>query len=89
MDRIHESCDLRRHILDVRRRTLGPDDPATLGSLENLANTLQRNGDLDEARVMYGNLLTKRTQLLAADHPDTQRTAELLSAIDEDFGVDP
>lgn len=41
MGQVRESCELRRRILDVRNRTLGPDDPTTLSSLENLANTLQ------------------------------------------------
>ncbi len=42
MGQVPESCELRRRILDVRSRTLGPDDPTTLSSLENLANTLRR-----------------------------------------------
>ncbi len=41
MGQVPESCELRRRILDVRSRTLGPDDPATLSSFENLANTLR------------------------------------------------
>jgi eukaryotic-like serine/threonine-protein kinase len=42
MGQVLESCELRRRILDVRSRTLGPDDPTTLSSLENLATTLRR-----------------------------------------------
>ena len=48
LDLLSGSCELRRHILDVRNRTLGPDDPVTLNSLERLANALQWIGELDE-----------------------------------------
>jgi hypothetical protein len=43
MGQVSESCDMRRHILHVRNRTLGPDDPATLSSLEQLATRSGRS----------------------------------------------
>ncbi len=42
MGQVPEACELRRRVFDVRNRTLGPDDPTTLSSLEILANTLRR-----------------------------------------------
>ena len=84
-----ETCELRRHILDVRNRTLGLDDLTTLSSLENLASSLQWIDEVDEARVLYENLLAKRIRLLGKDHPDTQRTREMLHAIDQDLETDP
>jgi hypothetical protein len=89
MGQVSESCELRRHILDVRSRTLGPDHPATLNSLEHLANTLLSIDQLDEAKVMYENLLTKRIRLVGADHPDTQRTRDVLRTIGPDLLADP
>ena len=89
MGRGPESAARRRHILEVRNRTLGPDDPTSLRSLENLAHTLQRTGELQEAKVMGQDLLAKRISVLPADHPDLQRTRELLRAIDQDLGTDP
>jgi hypothetical protein len=75
LGQIVEACELRRHILSVRNRTLGPDDLTTLNSLENLANTLRWIDEDDEAKVIYESLLAKRTRLLGADHPDTPRAA--------------
>ncbi|MGA8725794.1 MAG: tetratricopeptide repeat protein [Acidimicrobiales bacterium] len=86
---ITEACELRRHILGVRNRTLGPDDLTTLGSLEHLANTLERIDEFDEAKVIYESLLAKRIRLLGADHSDTQRTRDMLIAIDGDSETDP
>jgi hypothetical protein len=84
-----ETCELRRHILGVRIRTLGPDDLTTLSSLENLANTLEWIDEIDEAEVIYESLLEKRIRLLGADHPETLRTREMLMAIDRDPETDP
>ncbi len=89
LGQVTESCELRRRIVDVRNRTLGPDALTTLSSLENLATTLKRIDEVDEAKVIYENLLTKRIRLLGADHPDTQRTREMLSVIDHALGSDP
>jgi hypothetical protein len=89
MGRGPESSERRRRIVHVRSRTLGPDDPTTLSSLENLANTLQRIGALNEAKVICEDLLTTRIRVLPADHLDIARTRELLRAIDQDLGTDP
>ncbi len=86
LELVPESCALRRRILEVRNRTLGADDPRTLGSLENLATTLLWLNELDEARVIGLNLLEKRVRLLGEDHADTQRARELLVAIDDALG---
>lgn len=82
-----ESSALRRRILQVRDRTLGPDDPRTLRSLENLAGTLQRIDELHEAKVVCEDLLARRIRVLPADHPDVERSRELLRAIDRDLGI--
>ena len=83
-----DSCELRKHILDVRTRTLGPDDPTTLRSLENVAIALQWIDEVDEAKVIYQNVLAKRVRLLGRDHPETQRTRERLIAIDQPLETD-
>jgi hypothetical protein len=54
-----------------------------------LANTLLSIDQLDEAKVMYENLLTKRIRLVGADHPDTQRTRDVLRTIGPDLLADP
>jgi hypothetical protein len=82
------SAERRRRIADVRNRTLGPDDPTTLTSLENLANTLQRIGEINEAIVICEDVLTTRSRVLPAEHPDIERTRELLRAIEHDLGTE-
>ena len=86
LELVPEACALRRRILDVRNRTLGADDPRTLGSLENLATTLLWLHELDEAKVIGRSLLEKRVRLLGEDHADSQRARELLVAIDDTQG---
>ena len=59
----------------------------TLNLLERLANALERIDELDEAKVIYENLLAGRVRLLGTDHPDTVRTRGLLVSIDPDLEV--
>jgi tetratricopeptide (TPR) repeat protein len=50
---VDEAVRIYRHLLDVRSRTLGPDDSKTLDSLQNLAIALYMNRlDLPDAKVM-------------------------------------
>ena len=84
-----ESAARRRHIVDIRKRTLGPENPATLHSLENLAHTLRDIDELPEAEAICEELLATRIRVLPADHPDIVRTRELRHAIDQDVAADP
>jgi len=83
MGQFTEACEQRRHIVSVRTRTLGPDDPSTLSSLENLAGALQWIDEFDEAQLMYESLLDRRSRSLGVAHPDTERTRDLLSALEK------
>ena len=86
MGHVTEACEQRRRIVSVRTETLGPDDPATLSSLENLANTLQRLDEVDEARLICQSLLERRIRLLGVDHADTERTRGMLVALENGAG---
>jgi tetratricopeptide (TPR) repeat protein len=86
LDLRSEVCRLRRHIVEVRTRTLGPDDPATLRSLESLAVALWRVGELEEAGVTAGSLLRTRARLLGDDHADTQLARDMLAGIERTPG---
>jgi hypothetical protein len=88
MGQFAEACEQRRQIVSVRTRTLGPDDPSTLSSLENLAGTLQWIDEFDEARLIYESLLERRSRSLGTAHPDTERTREVLSALEKDAQTD-
>jgi hypothetical protein len=79
---LEEAIRLYRHILDVRVRTVGVDDPETLDTLESLARVLIRADQLAEARVLATSLLEQRTRVLGAEHSDTSGARELLASIE-------
>lgn len=53
LEEVPEACELRRHIFEVRNRTLGPDDPTTLDSRQSLARILQWVGELGESNGVH------------------------------------
>ena len=58
-------------MLDLSRRVLGPEHPDTLVSMNNLAATLQAQGDLAGARGLQEQVLDLSRRVLGAEHPDT------------------
>jgi len=58
-------------VLEARRRTLGPEHPDTLTSLNNLALTLRAQGDLSRARALHEEELEICRRILGPEHPDT------------------
>jgi eukaryotic-like serine/threonine-protein kinase len=83
LEQFHEACVLQRQIVDVRTRTLGQDDPATLGSLRNLAVTLWWLGEVEEARVIALSVLGQIQRLYGHDDPRTQQARELINDLGE------
>jgi hypothetical protein len=77
-----EADPLFRHVLDVRGRTRGPDDPGTLEALELLIRVLMRTDGLAEAKIMATSLVERRTKVLGQEHADTLTARELLDSID-------
>ena len=53
---------------------LGPNHPHTLASRNNLANTYQEAGRLDEAITLHEQNLKDRTRILGPNHPHTLTT---------------
>jgi len=83
LDEVDAAVRIYRHLLEVRSRTLGPDDPKTLDALQNLAIVLYMNRlDLPEAKVMARSLIEKRTRLLGTDDKKTMTAHDLLDAIE-------
>jgi non-specific serine/threonine protein kinase/serine/threonine-protein kinase len=63
-------------------RILGPKDPQTLNSLDELGWTLSREGRYAESEKMQRKVLEVRTQVLGSEHPDTARSmAHLAEAL--------
>ena len=57
--------------LEFKNHILGTEHPSTLTSMNNLAVTLQAQGELERAREIHEKVLEKRRRLLGAEHPDT------------------
>jgi Tetratricopeptide repeat len=50
---------------------LGEDHPDTLGSMNNLAETLRSQGDLTGARELQEQVLSICRRVSGEEHPDT------------------
>ena len=78
-------------VLDARRRLLGPEHPATVGSMNNLAIALADLGDVAGAAELHRQVLDARRRLLGPEHPDTlssmNNLAETLRALGDAAGA--
>jgi len=77
-----EALAVFRELVDVQGRLLGPDDPATLASLRDLALTLARLGRLREAKVVAENLADGTARVHGVDHESTKDARLLLDRIE-------
>jgi len=66
-------------LITTQAGTLGAEHPDTLGTANNLANTLRLQGDYAGARTRYEVVLAVQTRTLGAEHPDTLSTANNLA----------
>lgn len=57
--------------LDLRRRTLGAENPATLKAGSHLAEALHDQGRHSEAEPLIAQVLNSQRRVLGAEHPDT------------------
>ena len=57
--------------VDLLDETLGPDQPRTLASRNNLASAYLSAGRINEAIPLFEQNLADRERVLGADHPDT------------------
>ena len=58
-------------VLEVSRHILGEEHPDTLGSMNNLAETLRAQGDLAAARGLQEKVLEVRRRIQGEEHPNT------------------
>lgn len=70
--------ELHREILDIRSRTLGPDNPATLESKLNLASACLALKDRPGAEKLLKEVLAVQERILGPKHPDTLSTRQML-----------
>ena len=67
----NDSAKLLRVVVEIRAALRGADDPYTLTSMHNLAETYRQQGKMTEAAKMHEEVLAKRRTILGDDHPDT------------------
>jgi tetratricopeptide (TPR) repeat protein len=60
-----------RKASSLRKQVLGPEHPATLASMSNLALMLDRRGKYEEAEAMNRQELECTKKVLGTEHPDT------------------
>ena len=65
------ATDLERQSLDIRRRVLGPEDPDTLNSMDELAGALSESGHYAEAAKMFREELDIERRVLGPENPQT------------------
>jgi tetratricopeptide (TPR) repeat protein/predicted Ser/Thr protein kinase len=68
--------------VELRKRTLGPEHPDTLSSMNELGNLYNYEGKYAAAEALLSQVLAARQRLLGSEHKDTLATmSDLASAI--------
>jgi len=73
-------------ILKEQERTLGPEHPDTLGSINNLGILLSDQGDYAGAEPLYRRVMEARERILGPEHPDTLDSINNLGVLLGDQG---
>jgi hypothetical protein len=73
---LKEAEALFLHVLEKRKRVLGPEHPDTLASMSNLATTWRSLGSNVRASVMMRECSELRRNLLGSNHPATVESLE-------------
>jgi eukaryotic-like serine/threonine-protein kinase len=69
--RLAEAEKLERETLEISRRVLGMDHPNTLGSMSNLASTLDNEWRYADAEQLQREAVDIQRRVLGAEHPHT------------------
>ena len=81
-----EAQPLYMRALDIREKVLGPDDPDTARSLNNLASVYEHQGHYKQAEPLYKRALNINEKALGPNHPDTATSLNNLAAIYDSQG---
>jgi hypothetical protein len=63
---------MKKEVLEKRRRILGEEHPSTISAMNNLANTLGEQGQLDEAITILEVAVQKMKRIHGEEHPHTE-----------------
>jgi len=72
--RLQDAEKLQRETLVIRRRSLSPEHPDTLGSMEELAVIPDMLHRYTEAAELYRGTIEVQRRILGPDHPVTAST---------------
>jgi tetratricopeptide (TPR) repeat protein len=78
-DRLPEAIELFETTIRQREDELGPDDPDTLTSYNNLADALNTDGQFDRAIVIHRTVFQRRKDSVGEDHPHALLTRHNLA----------
>jgi hypothetical protein len=66
-----EAYAVKRFIVDKQASLYGQEHSSTITAMNNLANTLGKQGQLEEAASMEKKILKKIRRILSEEHPNT------------------
>ena len=82
--RMEETRAFLERTLELQRRVLGEDDPATLTTMHDLADALHDLGRRAEAQPLHERALEARRRILGPEHPDTLQSMNDLADVYRD-----
>jgi len=82
-----EAVRIQEKVLGWTEQNLGPEHPATAGSLNSLAGLYDSQGAYAKAEPLYLRALAIRKKALGPDHPDTARSLNNLAVLYRNQGA--
>jgi non-specific serine/threonine protein kinase/serine/threonine-protein kinase len=70
LGRYEEAKQEFQRAIELREQELGPDDPSTLKSINDLAVVYQKAGDIEKALPLFEKVWKERKKTLSPDHPE-------------------
>jgi tetratricopeptide (TPR) repeat protein len=84
--RYSEAEELQVQVIEIRKRVLGEEHPATLTSMHNLALTYGDQGRWKEAEELQVQVIEIKKRVLGEEHPDTLASINNLALTYRDQG---
>ena len=78
--------ELYSQVLEIRKRVLGEEHPATATSYNNLASVYASQGEYRKAEGLYGKALRISERVLGEEHPATAASYNNLAGVHESQG---
>ncbi|KAF1962459.1 NACHT and ankyrin domain protein [Byssothecium circinans] len=79
--KFQEAMDTYRVVVDDRRKIFGEMHGMTLGAEMQLGIAMEKAGDPDGAKTLFGNLLPRQEKALGEGHPDVKEVKQRLAQL--------